>query len=72
MEAPVRKEKTHFTVKLTEVNATEKVKLIKEVKNCIQGLNLVQVRRLTVAPFLLSVGVCLCCFMVQMGEQSLL
>jgi len=42
-EAPVKKEKTHFTVKLTELKAAEKVKLIKEVKNCIQGLNLVQV-----------------------------
>lgn len=41
---PVKKEKTHFTVKLTELKAAEKVKLIKEVKNCIQGLNLVQVR----------------------------
>lgn len=42
--APVKKEKTHFTVKLTELKAEDKVKLIKEVKNCIQGLNLVQVR----------------------------
>lgn len=41
--APAKKEKTHFTVKLTELKAAEKVKLIKEVKNCIQGLNLVQV-----------------------------
>lgn len=41
---PVKKEKTHFTVKLTELKAADKVKLIKEVKNCIQGLNLVQVR----------------------------
>ncbi|KAJ0057900.1 hypothetical protein NL108_003048, partial [Boleophthalmus pectinirostris] len=41
-EAPAKKEKTHFTVKLTELKAAEKVKLIKEVKNCIQGLNLVQ------------------------------
>lgn len=41
--APAKKEKTHFTVKLTELKATDKVKLIKEVKNCIQGLNLVQV-----------------------------
>uniref|UniRef100_A0AAZ3QCE8 Uncharacterized protein n=1 Tax=Oncorhynchus tshawytscha TaxID=74940 RepID=A0AAZ3QCE8_ONCTS len=40
--APVKKEKTHFTVKLTELKAAEKVKLIKEVKNSIQGLNLVQ------------------------------
>lgn len=42
-EAPAKKEKTHFTVKLTELKAADKVKLIKEVKNCIQGLNLVQV-----------------------------
>ncbi|KAF5908793.1 39S ribosomal protein L12, mitochondrial, partial [Clarias magur] len=40
--APAKKEKTHFTVKLTELKAEDKVKLIKEVKNCIQGLNLVQ------------------------------
>ena len=40
---PVKKEKTHFTVKLTELKAAEKVKLIKEVKNSMQGLNLVQV-----------------------------
>lgn len=46
VEEPVRKEKTHFTVKLTEVNATEKVKLIKEVKNSMQGLNLVQAKKL--------------------------
>uniref|UniRef100_A0A1A8EYR6 Large ribosomal subunit protein bL12m n=1 Tax=Nothobranchius korthausae TaxID=1143690 RepID=A0A1A8EYR6_9TELE len=45
-EAPVKKEKTQFTVKLTELNAAEKVKLIKEVKNCIQGLNLVQAKKL--------------------------
>nr|XP_020466234.1 39S ribosomal protein L12, mitochondrial isoform X2 [Monopterus albus] len=44
--APVRKEKTHFTVKLTELKAAEKVKLIKEVKNCILGLNLVQAKKL--------------------------
>nr|XP_046272274.1 39S ribosomal protein L12, mitochondrial [Scatophagus argus] len=45
-ELPVKKEKTHFTVKLTELKAAEKVKLIKEVKNCIQGLNLVQAKKL--------------------------
>lgn len=45
-EAPVKKEQTHFTVKLTELKAAEKVKLIKEVKNCIQGLNLVQAKKL--------------------------
>uniref|UniRef100_A0A8C6TTH7 Large ribosomal subunit protein bL12m n=1 Tax=Neogobius melanostomus TaxID=47308 RepID=A0A8C6TTH7_9GOBI len=45
-EAPAKKEKTHFTVKLTELKTAEKVKLIKEVKNCIQGLNLVQAKKL--------------------------
>ncbi|XP_036423323.1 39S ribosomal protein L12, mitochondrial [Colossoma macropomum] len=44
--APAKKEKTHFTVKLTELKAEDKVKLIKEVKNCIQGLNLVQAKKL--------------------------
>ncbi|KAM7387201.1 hypothetical protein PAMA_009695 [Pampus argenteus] len=48
-EEPVKKEKTHFTVKLTELKAAEKVKLIKEVKNCIQGLNLVQAKKLVEA-----------------------
>uniref|UniRef100_A0A8C5QPA7 Mitochondrial ribosomal protein L12 n=1 Tax=Leptobrachium leishanense TaxID=445787 RepID=A0A8C5QPA7_9ANUR len=46
-DAPAKKEKTHFTVKLMESNAVDKVKLIKEVKNCMQGLNLVQVRGAT-------------------------
>ncbi|KAM3921409.1 large ribosomal subunit protein bL12m [Leptodactylus fuscus] len=44
--APAKKEKTHFTVKLTEVNAADKVKLIKEVKNCVQGVNLVQAKKM--------------------------
>lgn len=44
--APAKKEKTHFTVKLTELKAEDKVKLIKEVKNCMQGLNLVQAKKL--------------------------
>ncbi|KAI4891180.1 hypothetical protein NFI96_016489 [Prochilodus magdalenae] len=44
--APAKKGKTHFTVKLTELKAEDKVKLIKEVKNCIQGLNLVQAKKL--------------------------
>lgn len=43
---PAKKEKTHFTVKLTELKAEDKIKLIKEVKNCIQGLNLVQAKKL--------------------------
>lgn len=42
---PLKKEKTHFTVRLTELKATDKVKLIKEVKNFVPGVNLVQVRR---------------------------
>lgn len=42
---PLKKEKTHFTVRLTEMKATDKVKLIKEVKNFVPGVNLVQVRR---------------------------
>ncbi|XP_060882694.1 39S ribosomal protein L12, mitochondrial [Labrus mixtus] len=45
-DVPIKKEKTHFIVKLTELKAAEKVKLIKEVKNCIQGLNLVQAKKL--------------------------
>ncbi|XP_048846720.1 39S ribosomal protein L12, mitochondrial-like [Brienomyrus brachyistius] len=40
------KEKSLFIVKLTELKAAEKVKLIKEVKNCVQGLNLVQAKKL--------------------------
>lgn len=44
-EVPLKKEKTHFTVRLTELKATDKVKLIKEVKNFVPGVNLVQVRR---------------------------
>lgn len=45
-DLPAKKEKTHFIVKLTELNAADKVKLIKEVKNCIPGLNLVQCKKL--------------------------
>ncbi|RXN03922.1 39S ribosomal mitochondrial-like protein [Labeo rohita] len=44
--APAKKEKTHFTIKLTEFKAADKVKLIKEVKNCMEGLNLVQAKKL--------------------------
>lgn len=40
----MKKEKTHFSVRLTELKATDKVKLIKEVKNFVPGINLVQVR----------------------------
>ncbi|XP_064006894.1 large ribosomal subunit protein bL12m [Pogoniulus pusillus] len=45
-EVPVKKEKTHFTVRLTDLKATDKVKLIKEVKNFVQGINLVQAKKL--------------------------
>lgn len=44
--APAKKEKTHFTIKLTEFKAADKVKLIKEVKNCMEGINLVQAKKL--------------------------
>ncbi|XP_069785793.1 large ribosomal subunit protein bL12m [Narcine bancroftii] len=43
---PAKKEKTRFTVKLVEFKTAEKVKLIKEVKNCVPGLNLVQAKKL--------------------------
>ncbi|NXQ58643.1 DIC protein, partial [Anthoscopus minutus] len=43
---PIKKEKTHFTVRLTEMKATDKVKLIKEVKNFVPGVNLVQAKKL--------------------------
>jgi len=57
-EAPVKKEKTHFTVKLTELKAEDKVKLIKEVKNVMQGMNLVQAKKLVEAlPQDIRVGV---------------
>uniref|UniRef100_A0A8B9NY27 Large ribosomal subunit protein bL12m n=1 Tax=Apteryx owenii TaxID=8824 RepID=A0A8B9NY27_APTOW len=43
---PVKKEKTIFTVRLTELKAADKVKLIKEVKNFVPGVNLVQAKKL--------------------------
>ncbi|XP_010719739.2 39S ribosomal protein L12, mitochondrial, partial [Meleagris gallopavo] len=43
---PMKKEKTHFSVRLTELKATDKVKLIKEVKNFVPGINLVQAKKL--------------------------
>ncbi|XP_015282049.1 PREDICTED: 39S ribosomal protein L12, mitochondrial [Gekko japonicus] len=45
-DAPKKPEQVIFTVKLTEVKAAEKVKLIKEVKNCMPGMNLVQAKKL--------------------------
>ncbi|KAM4844088.1 large ribosomal subunit protein bL12m [Thomomys bottae] len=41
-----KKERTHFTVRLTEAKPVDKVKLIKEIKNYIQGINLVQAKKL--------------------------
>ncbi|NWQ82187.1 DIC protein, partial [Columbina picui] len=52
-ELPLKKEKTHFTVRLTELKPADKVKLIKEVKNFVPGVNLVQVSG---APVLSSQG----------------
>ena len=43
-DIPKQKERTHFTVRLTEAKPVDKVKLIKEIKNFVQGINLVQVR----------------------------
>ncbi|NXW93308.1 DIC protein, partial [Alopecoenas beccarii] len=45
-ELPLKKEKTHFTVRLTELKPADKVKLIKEVKNFVPGVNLVQAKKL--------------------------
>ncbi|XP_051039091.1 39S ribosomal protein L12, mitochondrial [Phodopus roborovskii] len=43
---PKQKERTHFTVRLTEAKPVDKVKLIKEIKNYVQGINLVQAKKL--------------------------
>ncbi|XP_054985990.1 39S ribosomal protein L12, mitochondrial [Sorex araneus] len=45
-DVPKAKERTHFTVRLTEAKPVDKVKLIKEIKNYIQGINLVQAKKL--------------------------
>ncbi|NXX48535.1 DIC protein, partial [Tricholaema leucomelas] len=45
-EVPIKKEKTHFTVRLTDLKPADKVKLIKEVKNFVPGVNLVQAKKL--------------------------
>ncbi|XP_040845383.1 39S ribosomal protein L12, mitochondrial isoform X2 [Ochotona curzoniae] len=45
-DVPKQKERTHFTVRLTEAKPVDKVKLIKEIKNYIQGINLVQAKKL--------------------------
>lgn len=38
-----KEEPTEFTIKLIKFDAANKVKLIKEIKNIVPGLNLVQV-----------------------------
>lgn len=43
MAEEVKEEQTEFTVKLTAFNDGGKVKLIKEIKNLVEGMNLVQV-----------------------------
>lgn len=43
-DIPKQKERSHFTIRLTEAKPVDKVKLIKEIKNYVQGINLVQVR----------------------------
>lgn len=53
-EIPKQKERTHFTVRLTEAKPVDKVKLIKEIKNYIPGINLVQVSSVCGAVLLLS------------------
>ncbi|TKC53420.1 hypothetical protein EI555_014875, partial [Monodon monoceros] len=45
-DIPKPKERTHFTVRLTEAKPVDKVKLIKEIKNFVQGINLVQAKKL--------------------------
>ncbi|MBW04367.1 39S ribosomal protein L12, mitochondrial, partial [Eschrichtius robustus] len=45
-DIPKQKERTHFTVCLTEAKPVDKVKLIKEIKNFVQGINLVQAKKL--------------------------
>ena len=40
---PVKKESTEFTLKLVNFDASSKVKLIKEIKNLMPDMNLVQV-----------------------------
>ncbi|XP_065188254.1 large ribosomal subunit protein bL12-like [Sycon ciliatum] len=44
-EAPPVQEQTEFAVKIEAFNAESKIKLIKEIKGSIEGLNLVQARK---------------------------
>lgn len=44
-EPEVKQQKVNFTVKLTKFEESKKVALIKEVKNLVPGLNLVQAKK---------------------------
>ncbi|XP_064606101.1 large ribosomal subunit protein bL12m-like [Liolophura sinensis] len=44
-DEPARKEKTSFTVKLMKFEESKKVQLIKEIKNLMEGMNLVQAKK---------------------------
>ncbi|KAI9564165.1 hypothetical protein GHT06_007903 [Daphnia sinensis] len=44
-EAPKAKVQTIFTVKLTKFDEAKKIALIKEVKNIVEGMNLVQAKK---------------------------
>nr|CAG4649901.1 EOG090X0O3H [Scapholeberis mucronata] len=44
-EAPKAKAQTAFTVKLTKFDEAKKIALIKEIKNVVEGMNLVQAKK---------------------------
>nr|CAG4648456.1 EOG090X0O3H [Moina brachiata] len=44
-EAPKPKAQTSFTVKLTKFDEAKKIALIKEIKNVVEGMNLVQAKK---------------------------
>lgn len=52
-EAP-KAVKTDFTVKLMKFDEKQKVPLIKEIKTLVEGMNLVQVRELSLKIILIS------------------
>ena len=56
-----KEEQTEFTVKLTAFDDGGKVKLIKEVKNIVEGMNLVQVSKSFITPKKKWKGAKSCC-----------
>merc|ERR1712126_418918 len=44
-EEPKAKVQTSFTLKLTQFNESKKIALIKEIKNLVEGMNLVQAKK---------------------------